>query len=91
MNPNRHRRPQCGTRRPDYRLLLQHCATHDHKLCDCGGYHFKHRPGSPCCNKNPMAAVHQALRDGASVEEAADIELDIVLFGKGKEFAKWKN
>lgn len=83
-NPNRYRCPQCGTRRTDYQLLLKHCADHGHKLCDCGGYHFKHRPGSPCCKVNPMAPVHQALRDGASVEQAQDIEDDVLWFGKGK-------
>ena len=34
------------------------------KACHCGGYHYPHRPGSPCCEHNPDADYHHALRQG---------------------------
>ena len=71
--------------------MVQHCKDHDHTLCDCGGYHYKHRPGSPCCKANPMSPVHTALRDGATEQEARDIEDDVLWFGRGKPMKEWRD
>ena len=70
--------------------MVKHCADHDHKVCDCGGYHYKHRPGSPCCKVNPMSPVHTALREGATSQEARDIEDDVLWFGRGKPMNDWR-
>lgn len=86
----RFRCPACRTRRTSFVLLLQHCADKHHGTCDCGGYHHPHRPGSPCCVANPMAAAHQALRAGATDDEVREIELDVVWHTPGKPFTEWR-
>lgn len=70
-------------------LLLLHCAAHDHRVCSCGGYHYPHRPGSPCCNENPMAPLHRAMREGAEDIDIEDIEMDCVWHGAGREMKTW--
>lgn len=50
--------------------------------CGCGGYHFPHRPGSPCCESNPMADANRAKRAGESPELVADLAMEAALFGK---------
>lgn len=88
-NPNRYRCPACRTRRTDWLALLAHCNAHGHGLCTCGGYHFAHRPGSPCCEKNPMGPLHSAIRaDSAGL---AEIEMDCVWHGAGREMKTWSN
>lgn len=87
----RYRCPQCRTRRTSFTALLRHCATHGHALCGCGGYHFKHRLGSPCCVHNPMAPVHIALREGADIEQALEIQDDVIWFAPGKPMKEWPN
>lgn len=37
--------------------------------CDCNGYHHPHRPGSRCCEKNPLADLHRAKRAGVNFAE----------------------
>lgn len=32
--------------------------------CNCGGYHFTHRKGSPWCRENPLAPLYHADRQG---------------------------
>ena len=59
--------------------MMAHVKASGHKLCDCGGDHFPHREGSPCCHSNPMSALHAAARAGATAEELEDIFFDIVL------------
>lgn len=65
--------PDCRTRRKDYGLFTRHLKQTGHKLCQCGGYHYSHRPGSTYCVRNPYAAVHEADRRGASDELLAEI------------------
>lgn len=43
--------------------MKRHQADHQHHFCHCGGYHFKHRPGSPYCHKNPLSPIRQVARD----------------------------
>lgn len=71
--------PECRTRRRSHGLFTQHLRESGHKACICGGYHYKHRPGSPYCVHNPMSAALLASRYGASDEEVADIALDLAL------------
>lgn len=68
-----YRCPQCGTRRKDYRLFTQHVRSSGHKPCNCGGYHYPHRKGSPLCAANPMSEVLEAKRRGEPVEVLLDI------------------
>ena len=56
--------PQCRTRRATYATMARHIATTGHKLCQCGGYWYAHRPGSSCCEGNPRASLNRALREG---------------------------
>ena len=46
--------------------MMAHVKASGHKLCDCGGYHFPHREGSPCCHSNPMSALHAAASAGTT-------------------------
>lgn len=65
--------PACRTRRSDYGLFTKHLRETGHKVCNCAGYHFQHRPGSPLCWSNPMSEVLDAKRRG----EPMDVLLDI--------------
>lgn len=58
----RYRCPECRTRRTDYRLFLQHQVDAGHKVCNGGGYHHAHRPGSKFCQANPLAVLNEAKR-----------------------------
>ena len=58
--------------------MLAHIKNHSHKLCQCGGYHFKHRPGSPYCEKNPMSDVMHARRAGEPADVLLEIAIDCV-------------
>ncbi len=72
--------------------MVQHCADHRHSTCGCGGYHWPHRPGSPCCDSNPMATLHRALRaKGATDEELLDLEDDAVWHSPGKPITNWRD
>lgn len=76
--------PECRTRRRDQKLFTQHLRETGHKACICGGYHYKHRPGSPFCAANPMSGALLASRYGASDEEVAEIALELSLTAKPK-------
>lgn len=87
-----YRCPACRTRRASLLVLLQHMATHEHAACTCGGYHYPHRPGSPCCELNPMVTLHRALRTGgATDQELDDLEMDAVWHGSGKPMTNWRD
>lgn len=64
-----HRCPVCRTRRVTFTGLLDHAKRWGHRVaCTCGGYHYPHRPGSPCCEANPLAHVNAAIRAGVPVD-----------------------
>lgn len=81
--------PACRTRFATWVAMKEHVEKTGHRLCLCGGYHYPHRPGSPQCEENPMAAYNIAKAQGASDEELDDIEMDIMLFGKGRPLTRW--
>lgn len=81
--------PECRTRRKDYKLFLQHIQLSGHKLCDCGGYNYKHRPGSRYCYVNPMAPAEHASRAGMSDKDVQDIREQIAWEHPGKPFKRW--
>jgi AMMECR1 domain-containing protein len=82
--------PECRTRRKDWGLFTQHLQDSGHALCGCGGYHFKHRPGSPFCERNPMSALLLAMRAGnCSDEELLEIEMDCAVFTPGRPLRVW--
>lgn len=84
--------PSCRTRFAFFTSLLAHVEKTGHKACGCGGYKFKHRPGSPMCEANPMAAVHRASKQpGITDEELAEIEMDCVWYGSGKPMTNWRD
>ncbi len=70
--------PECRTRRATYTSLTAHITRTGHDFCRCGGYLYTHRPGSPCCDSNPDAAVHRVIREG-------DTEARILLPGMRSE------
>lgn len=70
-------------------MFTRHLRTSGHAFCDCGGYHYRHRPGSPYCKSNPMSVVQHALREGATDEQARDLEMDVVFELPGKPFVRW--
>ena len=64
----------CRTRRSTWALMAAHQQQHDHRgPCQCGGYAWPHRPGSPCCDHNPLAALHRAQREGACDDDLAEL------------------
>lgn len=60
----RFRCPECRTRRRDFGLFTRHIAASGHRVCQCGGYHYSHRPGSPYCEENPLSIMLLAARAG---------------------------
>jgi hypothetical protein len=62
--------------------MIEHKEKSGHrKPCTCGGYHYPHRPGSPCCETNKHPTYHRALREGSSDEDIIDAFIDDALFG----------
>jgi hypothetical protein len=70
--------PDCRTRRKDFKLFTQHLRTSGHKVCICGGYPYKHRPGSPYCHKNPLSLIREAWRRDEPPEVILEIAAHIV-------------
>lgn len=70
--------PACRTRRKDYGLFTQHLKDSGHRACDCGGYHYRHRPGSPFCVQHPFVALNAAKRRGDDLHTLMDIFIDTV-------------
>ena len=81
--------PACRTRRATYLSMQKHVADSGHALCDCGGYHYAHRPFSKFCKQNPMSDVWVAYRDGASVDVAQDIAIEIAFTRPGRPIRVW--
>jgi hypothetical protein len=81
--------PGCRTRRATLASLLNHVATSGHTHCGCGGYHYRHRPGSPLCERNPMAQVRQAARQGEPLELLQEIEAHCAWEGPGRPLHQW--
>ena len=54
------------------------------KPCTCFGYHFPHRPGSPCCEKNPLCNSNRARRMGVSGEELLEMIVEDAFENPGK-------
>lgn len=76
--------PVCRTRRVTFLSMLQHFSKWGHgAACKCGGYHYPHRPGSPCCESNPLAHVHRALRAGETIDPL-DLAVEIAWHTPGK-------
>ena len=70
--------PECRTRRTTRGLFSQHVQATGHKLCQCGGYHYAHRPGSPYCAYNPVSALLLADRYGAEDDDLRRCALYII-------------
>jgi len=49
--------------------MRAHLLESGHKLCGCGGYHFRHRPFSTYCHLNPMSALKELQREGCEDRE----------------------
>lgn len=75
--------PACRTRRADYGLFMAHVRTTGHRVCNCGGYHYAHRPGSPFCVLNPRSELLEASRRGESSEVLLDIAAHLAWETKG--------
>lgn len=70
---------ECRTRRTTYAAMQDHYAKTGHKLCNCSGLHYAHRPGTKFCNHHPMAGLHHAMRCAELTdEEIQDIALDLI-------------
>lgn len=85
----RYRCPACRTRRTSFTGLLAHIRDKHHHTCNCGGYHYPHRPGSRCCEQNPMSDVWVAARYGATDDELLDIQAHCAWEKPGKLFKTW--
>jgi len=80
--------PVCRSRRSTFSLMQKHIAASAHTLCNCGGYHFAHRPGSACCDLNPSSVYLQASRAGASDDDLMEIAADLALNAPCKVLGK---
>lgn len=81
--------PVCATRRATFTSLLAHQAKSGHSgPCRCGGYHYPHRPGSPCCEENGYALFNRVKRAGAKGLALLDARIDSILHGKHKPTKK---
>lgn len=69
--------PECRTRRTKHALMASHIRESGHRLCLCGGYHYKHRPGSPYCERNPVSIIYLAARGGEPEESLALLAMSI--------------
>jgi hypothetical protein len=70
----------CRTRRATGTLIFKHLAISPKcKPCNCGGYHYAHRRGSPYCYENPKASFRHALRACSTAEDELDILVDMAL------------
>lgn len=82
--------PECRTRRKSFDLFTKHLRETGHKVCDCGGYPWVHRPGSPYCVRNPMSAVLLAIRaDNCTDDELREIEIDCAVHHPGRPLKVW--
>lgn len=85
-----YRCPDCRTRRKSFDLFTRHLRESGHRACNCGGYEWgPHRPGSPCCDQHPAAAVHRAARQGATYEECWEIQMALVTETPGRPMREW--
>jgi hypothetical protein len=75
--------PDCRTRRKDYGLFTRHLRESGHGACDCGGYHYRHRPGAPYCDRNPWSDYLAAKRRGEDQAVLDEIEMEKVWSGEG--------
>lgn len=53
-------------------------------LCNCGGYHYKHRPGSPYCILNERGDLRQAMRYVDTIDEQIQVLADWAWDSKSK-------
>lgn len=81
--------PVCRTRRTTAVAMREHLRKwEDHdQVCVCGGYHYPHRPGSPCCVENPLAHVNRALRAGEELDPI-DIEVELAWHNRSRPVAQ---
>lgn len=56
--------------------MQAHLTATGHAACWCGGYHYKHRPGSPLCISNPLSPVREVARQ-------TDNDTDIIRVARG--------
>lgn len=77
--------PECRTWRATYKAMQDHIKKHKHFPCTCGGYHYKHRRGSPYCEHNPRAAfLHAARAEDLNDEQLMELLIDIIWDSDGK-------
>ena len=69
--------------------MQQHLMVSGHDLCRCGGYHYAHRPSSPCCEQNDWSDLGRAQRAGASPHEQLDIAAALAFELPGKPLKEW--
>lgn len=81
LDMQNYRCPQCRTRRASWSSLQEHLKKSGHKLCSCGGYHYKHRMNSPLCHENPLSShnFYRQTNPEASEEELLDVLIEIGL------------
>jgi len=74
--PKEWRCPECRSRRATFKSLLAHVQESGHKLCYCSagphGYHYPHRPGSPCCIHHPKVDANLIWRAYRHTENEED-------------------
>jgi len=68
--------------------MQKHINVAQHKVCNCGGYHFPHRQGSACCEQNASGVYRQASRAGACDDTLMEIAADLAINGKCKVLGK---
>ena len=78
----------CRTRRATFKSLMEHVKASGHtKPCTCSGYHYPHRPGSPCCEGNPLSMYYVAARAGEKLDPE-EIQMEKIWLGIGAKKAR---
>lgn len=78
----------CRTRRATFTSLMAHMKATGHtKPCVCSGYHHPHRPGSPCCEANPLSMYYVAARAGETLDPE-EIQMEKIWLGIGAKKAR---
>lgn len=83
-NSERFRCPECRTRRTSGAAMVLHMMQCKRQMCDCGGYHFRHRLGSGMCYENPASHVKHASRAGTPDDELLDVAASVAWHLPGK-------
>lgn len=69
--------------------MITHQAQAGHRVCECGGYDYPHRPLSPYCHRHPHSSLLHALRLGDMTAEEIQDVVEELAWGEGQPLKVW--